>query len=243
MASVAPVLLLGHEIHRAQLERADGRGGAGPGVGAHHHDRPRRLRHDVADGAEAVELRHLEVHEDQVGLLVVHLLQRVHPVPRGGDDPELPAPVHHVGQQPPEERAVVDHQDGPRLRGSGHRAPPTRPRPGRPPPRAAPCGRSRRPLASPTRATPCWCSACRRGHDVALAHLDRAGRRERREHAGAADEPGRDPRGCSRRRCPISSSRRGTAVWGNLAGLSSCRLSAGEGSRTCASPPTRAAAS
>src|SRR5215207_6547263 len=32
-----------------------------------------------------------------------------------------------------------------------------------------------------------------RGHDVALAHLDGAGRPEPAEHAGAADEPRRDP--------------------------------------------------
>ena len=68
----------------------------GPRVGAHHHDRPGRLRHDVADGAEAVELGHLEVHQHQVGLVVVHLLQRVHAVPRGGHDAEVAAPVHHV---------------------------------------------------------------------------------------------------------------------------------------------------
>ena len=36
---------------------------------------------------------------------------RVHAVPRGADDPELPAAVHDVAQQPPEERAVVDHED------------------------------------------------------------------------------------------------------------------------------------
>ena len=41
----------------------------------------------------------------------------------------------------------------------------------------------------------------------------------------------------------MSSSSRGIAVCGNLAGLSSFRLSAGDGSSTCASPPTLAVAS
>ena len=98
----------------------------GPGVGAHHHDRPRRLGHDVADGAEPVELGHLEIHQHEVGRVVVHLLQRVHAVPRGGDDPELAGAVHHVAEQPAEERAVVHHEDacaGSEV--SGHHAPPS----------------------------------------------------------------------------------------------------------------------
>ena len=92
----APVVLLGHEIHGAQLERADRGRGARPGVRAHHHDRPRRLGHDVADGAEAVELRHLQIHQHEVRRVVVHLLQRVHAVARGRHDAELAGAVHHV---------------------------------------------------------------------------------------------------------------------------------------------------
>ena len=51
----------------------------------------RRLRHDVADRAEAIELRHLEVHQHQVGRVGVHLPERIHAVAGGGHDPELAA--------------------------------------------------------------------------------------------------------------------------------------------------------
>src|SRR5205823_1711193 len=79
---------------------ADRRGGAGPGVGAHDDDRSRRLRHDVPDGAEAVELRHLEVHRDDSGIELVDLADGVEPVAGGGDHPERPpaaGAAQHVG--------------------------------------------------------------------------------------------------------------------------------------------------
>ena len=162
IACSAPVLLLGHQVHRAQLERADRRRGAGPGVRAHHHDRPRRLRHDVADGAEAVELRHLQVHQDQIGRLVVHLLQRVHAVPGGARRPgtrRLPSTTSLSSRRKKglssTTRTVRGSEGLDTMRHRGDLDPAVRhPEPHRPAVVAA--GR----LAD-ERPRPCWCSACR----------------------------------------------------------------------------------
>ena len=108
----AAILFLRHQIHRAELEGPDGRGGAGPGIRAHDHDGPRRLRHDVADGAEPIELGHLQIHQAP-GRARGHGLSAARPsrsraVPTTRNSPTA---VDDVGQQPPEEGAVVDHQD------------------------------------------------------------------------------------------------------------------------------------
>jgi hypothetical protein len=79
-------------------------------VGAHHHDRPGRLRHDVADGPEPVELRHLEIHRHDVGIELVDLAHRVEAVARRGDHPELEGSAQHVTQHAPHEGAVVHHE-------------------------------------------------------------------------------------------------------------------------------------
>ena len=78
---------------------------------ADDHDRSRRLRHDVADRGEPVELRHLKVHRDDVGLVLMHLADGVEPVPRGRDDLELAGPAQDVAEHAPHERAVVGHED------------------------------------------------------------------------------------------------------------------------------------
>ncbi len=136
---------LRHDFHGAQLQRPDRRRRARARVARHHDDRPRRLGHDVADGAQPIELGHLQVHQHQVGLQPVHLLQRVHAVPRRAHHGEVPAALQDVGEQAAEERAVVGDQDRPALRGAGHRARPMTRRSGRPCSAAAPCGRSRHP--------------------------------------------------------------------------------------------------
>src|SRR2546430_7510406 len=43
---------------------------SGARMGADDHDGPRRLRHAVPDRAQAVELGHLEVHGDDVGVVL-----------------------------------------------------------------------------------------------------------------------------------------------------------------------------
>ena len=108
---------------------------------------PRRLRHDVADGAEAVELRHLEVHRapGRAGARAPSAARpcRCARCPRRGTR-RLPSTI--VGQQPPEE-GRCRRRPGP-CGGSEDAWTPCadrwRLRPGRPPRRAAPCGRSRR---------------------------------------------------------------------------------------------------
>ena len=74
------LLFLGHQVHRAELEGADGGRGSRADVRAHHHDRPGRFGHDVADGAETIELRHLEIHQHEIGRVRPDLPQRIHAV-------------------------------------------------------------------------------------------------------------------------------------------------------------------
>ena len=111
------VVRLGDDFDRAELQGADRGAGAGPRVRAHHHDRAGRLRHDVADGAQPVELRHLEVHRHDVGVELMHLAHGIEAVARGAHDPKLPRPrdavarAQHVAQHAPHQRAVVHDQD------------------------------------------------------------------------------------------------------------------------------------
>jgi hypothetical protein len=121
---LAPLLLLWNQVHRAELQRADRAGGAGPGIGADHHDGPRRFRHDVADRRQPVELRHLEIHEHEIGLPLVQLAERDHAVACGRGHAKLSAAGHHVADQPAKERAVVDDEHARRLRGGGCHASP-----------------------------------------------------------------------------------------------------------------------
>ena len=108
---------LGDDLDRPELQGADRRAGAGPRVRAHHDNRAGRLRHDVADGAQPVELRHLEVHRDDVGVELMHLAHRVEAVARRAHDPKLPRPrdavtrAEHVAQHASHQRAVVHDED------------------------------------------------------------------------------------------------------------------------------------
>ncbi len=99
----------GDDFHRAQLERANRGLRARPGVRADDDDRPRRLGHDVADGAQPIEPRHLEIECDDVGPVLVHFADRVETVARRGDDAKLGA--EDIDQHPAHQRAVVgdDH--------------------------------------------------------------------------------------------------------------------------------------
>jgi len=107
------LLGFGDDLDGAQLESADRRTGPGAGVRAHDHDGSGRLRHDVADRAQTIELRHFQVHGDDVGVVLMDLAHRVEAVARRRHDPELgpmPAP-QHVAQDPAHQRAVVDDED------------------------------------------------------------------------------------------------------------------------------------
>ena len=106
----ASLVLLRHQVHRAELQGADGGRGARPSVRAHHHDRAGRLGHDVADRAETIELGHLQVHQHDVGAWACTFRNASIPLRAVADHGELPGAVHHVGQQPPEEGAVVHHE-------------------------------------------------------------------------------------------------------------------------------------
>ena len=112
---------LGDDLDRAQLERADRGGGARPRVGADDDDGERRFRHDVADRAQAVELRHLEIERHNVGLVLVDFADCVESIARRGHHAELAvvrsAAAQDVDEHAPHQGAVVGHDDrGPRIR-------------------------------------------------------------------------------------------------------------------------------
>jgi len=66
------------EIDRAELERLERRFVAGARrPGTQHHDRSRRLAHDIAERAQPIELRHVHVERNDVGIERVDLFERV----------------------------------------------------------------------------------------------------------------------------------------------------------------------
>src|SRR5206468_1727463 len=88
---------------------------------------PRGLRHDVADRAQAVELGHLEVHRDDVGVELMDLADRVEAVARRRHHAELPgpgdalSPPPHAGGPPTDRPRSPPHRK-PGRRGSAPRA-------------------------------------------------------------------------------------------------------------------------
>src|SRR3989449_7307443 len=100
----------------------------------------RSLRHDVADRSQAIELGHLQVHRDHVGVELMDLAHRVESVARRRDHTELAGPgdalraAQHIREHAPHQRTVVYDEDaGPAVRERWHRRPPTGFPPGRPP--------------------------------------------------------------------------------------------------------------
>ncbi len=104
------------DFDRPQLQCPNGRLRPGAGMRADDDDGPRRFRHDVADGAEAIELRHLEIERHDVRLVLMDLPQRIQSVTRRRDHAEFArlriAATQHVDQHAPHQRAVVRHDDG-----------------------------------------------------------------------------------------------------------------------------------
>jgi hypothetical protein len=84
--------------------------------GAEHHDRSRRLAHDVAKRGEAVELRHVDVERHDLGVERPHLAERLTAVAGRPDDAELPRALDELRDDLAHERAVVDDEDGGALR-------------------------------------------------------------------------------------------------------------------------------
>ena len=108
-------------LHRAELQCPDRCLGTRAGVGADDDDGERRFRHDVADRAQAVELRHLEIERHDVGLVLVDFADGVEPVARRGHHAELAvvrsAAAQDVDEHAPHQGAVVGHDDRrPRIR-------------------------------------------------------------------------------------------------------------------------------
>ncbi len=120
----AALILLGHQVNRAQLQRPDGCGGTGTDVRADHHDGPGRFGHDVTDGAETVELGHLQIHQHDIGRMGPNFSERVHAVARRGDHSKLAGSLHHVGEEAAEERTVVHNEHPAGIRDAGPHATP-----------------------------------------------------------------------------------------------------------------------
>ena len=109
---------LEHKIHGAQFQCPQGDFGTGrSGRGAEHHDRARCLAHDVPERVEAVQLRHVHVERDDVGIENLNLLQRVVPVARGAGNLELPRVGDDLGDDRAHERTVIDDEDARHARG------------------------------------------------------------------------------------------------------------------------------
>jgi hypothetical protein len=103
---------LTHEVHGAELEAAEREVDAAlRRRGTEHHHRSRCLAHDVAERLNAVELGHLHVERDDVGIQGVDLLECVEAVAGRADDAELPRAVHDLRDETAHERAVVHHED------------------------------------------------------------------------------------------------------------------------------------
>ena len=105
-----PCTRLGHDLDRTQLEGSNGGARSRPGVRADYDNGPRRFTHDVADGAQPVELRHLYIHRDEVGTQAVYFLESVHTVPGLPDHPVATRRLDYIRQHTPQQCTVVHDQ-------------------------------------------------------------------------------------------------------------------------------------
>ena len=104
------------DFDRPQLQCPNGRLRPGAGVRADDDDGPRRFRHDVADGAQAIELRHLEIERHDVRLVLMDLPERIESIARRRDNAKFArlriAAAQHIDQHAPHQRAVVRDDNG-----------------------------------------------------------------------------------------------------------------------------------
>src|SRR4051812_19580391 len=85
---------------------------------AEHYHRPRRFAHNVAEGLNAIELRHVDVHRHKLRIERVHLAQGVLPIASRAYDAELARLLEDLRDEATHECTVVDYQ----YRGYGCRA-------------------------------------------------------------------------------------------------------------------------
>ena len=114
LADAADVGRLGDVVVGAGGEGVEGRGGTALGQRAEHDDRhaavlaPTDTAADRADRLDAVHLRHLDVHGDQVGLELVQLRDGDLAVHGGAHDLDVRVLGQHVGHDLADDHRVVD---------------------------------------------------------------------------------------------------------------------------------------
>ncbi len=80
-------------------------------IGGDEHEQRRLDLHQALDDREAVEAGHLDVEEDEVGLVGLDRADRLAPVGRGGDDLDIVMRLEPQLQPLRRQRLVVD-EDG-----------------------------------------------------------------------------------------------------------------------------------
>ena len=106
-------------VDRAELEAFQGDVGVALGQGRDDDDRHlRTLAQQMRQRADAVELRHVEIEQDDIGLRAVDEVDR-HPAVDGrADHLELAGFVQPTGHQPPDDGGIVDDHHARAVRGS-----------------------------------------------------------------------------------------------------------------------------
>jgi cell division protease FtsH len=112
------VELLGHIIHRPELQRLQRFPGALLRERAHHQNRDRMQVHDPAERVQPVHARHLDIQRDHVRVQLGNLLDGLLAVARRGDHGHPRILVEHGRERLAHERGVVHHEHA---YGSDHR--------------------------------------------------------------------------------------------------------------------------
>jgi hypothetical protein len=103
-------LRLGHEVDRAQFQRAHGDFGAALGQRGHHQHRHRAQPHQLFEEVEAVHLGHLDVEREHVRVGLLDQLARDQRVGRHADHFHVRLARNDLAHHAADQRRVVDDQ-------------------------------------------------------------------------------------------------------------------------------------
>ena len=103
---------LRHEVERAELDRTEAEIRLrSETLAGHDEDRDRARVHDALDGLEAVRSRHVDVHRDDVRLVLLDARDGLEAVRGRSDDLDVAIGLEDLLQDHPRERRVVDCDD------------------------------------------------------------------------------------------------------------------------------------
>ncbi len=98
---------LGHEIHRAEFERAQRHRRPGLGEGGDHDDARRAVGlHQLLEAGDAVQLGHVHIERHDIGQEGLRLFQRLAPVAREGQG-EVALRLEDLAHVLAHQRAVI----------------------------------------------------------------------------------------------------------------------------------------